>query len=401
MRAGAPVRAAALASAAGVVALTFLPAGPAAAGAARAARGAQAPHSGSATPDRAARLMVGGRQLASSGVVVNYPAGHPRRLPKVPASAYVVADASTGQVLAARDPHGEYAPASTLKMLTAITLIPRLNPDAMVLTTRRAADQEPNDVGIKPGHRYKVSDLFRALLLISANDAAMALTQATGSFDKGMGLINAEAHRLQAYDVVAKLPNGLPARGQVVSAYDEALIARRALGIPAFMKYDKTRAARFMVKRKHWVTLVNQNSLLTQYRGGLGGKIGWTVKSKATYIGMARRNNVTLIVAVLHCTPLQEIHAGEQLLNWGFAMDGKVRPVGTLVLPRPAARPAAAKKAAARPGGGTVQFGSQAAARSTGEDAGLAIGAGIAAAAVFGLGSLAVRRRAASASRNR
>jgi hypothetical protein len=48
---------------------------------------------------------------------------------------------------------------------------------------------------------------------------------------------------------------------------------------------------------------------------------------------MARRNGTTLIVTVLHCTSLREIISGEQLLNWGFAMDGKVRPVGELVTP--------------------------------------------------------------------
>ena len=57
----------------------------------------------------------------------------------MPASAYVIADANTGQVLAAEDAHGLFPPASTLKMLTAITLIPRLNPDATVLATQQAA----------------------------------------------------------------------------------------------------------------------------------------------------------------------------------------------------------------------------------------------------------------------
>ena len=282
-----------------------------------------------------ARLNIGGAQLASPGIVVNYPASGARKLPKVPASAFVIADANTGQVLAARDAHGEYAPASTLKMLTAITLIPRLKANATVLATKRSASVQPNDVGLIAGHRYRVADLFRALLLISANDAAVALTQATGSFDHGMALINTEARQLQAYDVAAKQPNGLPARGQVVSAYDEALIARQALALPAFMHYDSTLAARFKVKRRKWVTLVNQNTLLTQYRGGIGGKIGWTVKSKATYVGMARRNGVTLIVTVLHCKPLKEITSGERLLNWGFAMAGKIKPVGELVKPLP------------------------------------------------------------------
>jgi serine-type D-Ala-D-Ala carboxypeptidase (penicillin-binding protein 5/6) len=343
----------------------------------------------------AARLDVGGLQLAGRGVVVNYPASGPK-LPSVPATAYVIADASTGQVLAAKDPHGEFAPASTLKVLTAITLLPRLNPDAMVTASKLAASQEPNIAGLIAGHQYQVSALFKALLLISANDAAVALTEATGSFATGMQLINAEAQHLQAYDVVAKMPNGLPAPGQVVSAYDEALIARQALASPAFMGYDSTLAARFQVKPGKWETLLNQNTLLTQYKGGIGGKIGWTQASGATYIGMARRNGVTLIVTVLHCTPLQEITSGEKLLNWGFAEDGHVAPVGTLVSPLPTAaalhRAAVARaRAAARIK--AAQLSSQAEARSGSKDAGLAIGGGIAVATAIGLTTLARARR--------
>jgi len=286
---------------------------------------------------------VGGPLMAGHGTVVHY-LGHPaRKLPAIPASAWVVANASTGQVLAAKDPHGKFGPASTMKVLTAITLIPLLKPGAMVLASKQAADTEPMDAGLVAGRRYRVQDLFTALLTISANDAAVALTQATGSFSKGMALINAEAHHLQAYDVVAKQPNGLPADGQVESAYDEALIARQALAMPTFMKYDSTLAARFEVKPRHWETLVNQNWLLTKYRGALGGKIGWTVKSEATYVGLARRDGVTLIVTILHCTALQEITSAVKLLNWGFAMSGKVSPVGDLVPPLASAAPGAAK----------------------------------------------------------
>ena len=77
-----------------------------------------------------------------------------------------------------------------------------------------------------------MGNLFRALLLISAIDAAVSLAQATGSYAKGVAMMNAEAHRLQADDTVARRPNGLNAKGQHVSAYDEALFARQALTIP-------------------------------------------------------------------------------------------------------------------------------------------------------------------------
>ena len=308
---------------------------------------------------------IGGTLLAGRGVIVGYPSSSVPRLPGVQASAFVVADADTGQVLAAKDPHGWYRPASTLKVLTATALIPLLNPNATVVASTQATSTVPNVAGLVAGRAYKISDLFTALLTISANDAAIALTQATGSFSKGMALINAEARHLQADDTVAVDPNGLDARGQHTSAYDLALIARRALQIPAFLRYDQTITARFVVARHKAETLFNQNTLLTSYPGGIGGKIGWTSAAGATYIGMARRHGVTLIVTLLHCPALTEIGSAEKLLSWGFAADGKITPVGTLVGPqqqasasrsaspsaRPAARPAATRsaQAAARP----------------------------------------------------
>jgi D-alanyl-D-alanine carboxypeptidase (penicillin-binding protein 5/6) len=286
--------------------------------------------------------VIGGAQLSGRGVLVNYPSGAVPRLPKLKASAWVIADAGTGQVLAAKDPHGWYRPASTLKVLTAISLIPALNPNATVVASKQATTVSPNIVGLMRGHSYKVSDLFTALLTISANDAAMALAQATGSLSQGMAVINAEARHLQADDTVAVTPNGLDAPGQHTSAYDLALFARQGLQMPAFLKYDQTTGGQFRISKKKSVGLWNQNSLLATYPGALGGKIGWTSAAGATYVGMARRHGVTLIVSLLHCPALTEIKAGKSLLNWGFAVDRKVRPVGTLVGPKqpPAATPA-------------------------------------------------------------
>jgi D-alanyl-D-alanine carboxypeptidase (penicillin-binding protein 5/6) len=297
---------------------------------------------------------IGGTQLSGRGVIVNYGSRGAPKLPGVKASAFVIADAGTGQVLAAKDPHGWYRPASTLKVLTAVSLIPLLNPNATVVATKQATSVSPTVVGLIPGHAYRISDLFTALLTISANDAAVALTQATGSFGKGMALINAEARHLQADDTVAVEPNGLDAPGQHTSAYDMALIARQALRLPAFLKYDRTITATFPVSKKKSVSLDNQNSLLTSYLGAIGGKIGWTSAAGATYIGMAKRNGVTLIVTLLHCPALTEIDSAVSLLNWGFAADRKVTPVGTLVsavlptAPAPVRSAAAAAAAAAQ-----------------------------------------------------
>jgi serine-type D-Ala-D-Ala carboxypeptidase (penicillin-binding protein 5/6) len=318
----------------------------AAAIAAPAAAASPSPATASPSPT-AIGPVIGGAQLSGRGVLVSYPSRAVPRLPKIKASAWVIADAGTGQVLAAKDPHGWYRPASTLKVLTAISLIPALNPNAMVVASKQATTVSPNIVGLMRGHSYKVSDLFTALLTISANDAAMALAQATGSLSQGMAVINAEARHLQAGDTVAVTPNGLDAPGQHTSAYDLALFARQGLRMPAFLTYDQTKGGQFRISEKKSVGLWNQNSLLATYPGALGGKIGWTRAAGATYVGMARRHGVTLIVSLLHCPALTEITAAKSLLNWGFAVDGKVRPVGTLVGPKqpPAATPAPSRPA--------------------------------------------------------
>jgi D-alanyl-D-alanine carboxypeptidase (penicillin-binding protein 5/6) len=359
---------------------------------------ASAPGPGS----RAAR-RIGGPLMASRGVVVHEPTDGARPLPDIPADAWVIANANTGQVLAARDPHGQFGPASTLKVLTAVTLIPLLNPNGVIVASRLATSQQPTSANLITGFPYRVSDLFRALLLISGNDAAVALAEGTGSLTRGIALINAEARHLQAYDEVARTPNGLPAAGQVTSAYDEALIARQALAMPAFMKYDSALSARLELAPHQWETMVNQNYLLTRYRGGIGGKIGWTIKSEATYVGLARRNGVTLIATVLHCTSLQEITSAEQLLDWGFAMNGRVRPVGTLVSPltamtavtharavtraRSVAKPTRVAMSGPQPGGS--------------QTASYALAAGGLAVAALGLGGLARTRRRPVAGRHR
>jgi D-alanyl-D-alanine carboxypeptidase (penicillin-binding protein 5/6) len=319
----------------------------AAAAALLAAAAIAAPAAAASPSPAAIGPVIGGAQLSGRGVLVNYPSRAVPRLPKIKASAWVIADAGTGQVLAAKDPHGWYRPASTLKVLTAISLIPALNPNAMVVASKQATTVSPNIVGLMRGHSYKVSDLFTALLTISANDAAMALAQATGSLSHGMAMINAEARHLQADDTVAVTPNGLDAPGQHTSAYDLALFARQGLQMPAFLKYDRTTSGQFRISKKKSVGLWSQNTLLATYPGALGGKIGWTSAAGATDVGMARRHGVTLIVSLLHCPALTEITAGKSLLNWGFAVDGKVRPVGTLVGPKqpPAATPAPSRPA--------------------------------------------------------
>ncbi|MFB4283121.1 MULTISPECIES: D-alanyl-D-alanine carboxypeptidase family protein [unclassified Nonomuraea] len=279
---------------------------------------------------------VGGEALGSRGLVV--PAGV-KKPPKSKATSYVIADAGTGQVLAAKDAHGRYLPASTLKTLTALTLIPKLDKNRKIRPSQNACNQEGSAVGLSPKATYKVDDLFKALMMSSGNDAAMALAETNGGLAKTMSDMNAEAKRLQAYDTVAKTPSGLDKPGQSSSAYDLALIARAGLANPEFRRYISTKTSKFPAPKGHY-EISNHNKLLWRYQGMVGVKNGWTSKAQASFVGAATRGGHTIVVSIMR-------HQGgfwdeiTQLLDWGFSVRGKAAPVGQLVDPLPASALAA------------------------------------------------------------
>jgi D-alanyl-D-alanine carboxypeptidase (penicillin-binding protein 5/6) len=296
------------------------------------------------TTGATARGPIGGPALGARGVVVDRLRGAPPLPRRLSASGWLVADLDTGDVLAARDPHGRYLPASTLKTLTALTLLPRLNPARVVTATDAAASVDGTRVGLVPRFRYRVSDLFTALLVVSGNDAATALAEAYGGSRRTLAAMNAVARRLNADDTVARNPSGLDARGQVTSAYDLALIARAALRRADFRHYIGIVQANFPAPRHRHYQIYTHDDLLVRYRGAIGVKDGYTVKARASYVGAATRHGHTLVVTVLHAKPYVW-HEVARLLDWGFAARGKVRPVGRLVPPGPLAHAAPSRVA--------------------------------------------------------
>ena len=271
---------------------------------------------------------VGGPDLAASGVVV---APDAPALPDVGAASWVLADLDTGEVLAAKDPHGRYAPASALKTLTAVTLIPVLDRDLKVAATFDDVNVEGSKVGIVERVGYPVHELFAALLMVSGNDAANVLASAAGGQDKTAELMNAKAQQLQALDTVAVNPHGLDAQGQQSSAYDLALIARAGLADPQFTAYASTLNATVSAPGGARIDIRNKNKMLKSYPGTIGGKNGFTSTARASYVGAAERDGRRLVVALMKSVP-RVFDEAAKLLDWGFASAG-VQPVGTLVAP--------------------------------------------------------------------
>ncbi|HET6292656.1 MAG TPA: D-alanyl-D-alanine carboxypeptidase [Kribbella sp.] len=272
---------------------------------------------------------VGGDQLTTEPTVVADGATPPA----VQASAYVVADVDTGSVLAAKAPHAKLRPASTLKTLTALVLLPRLNKSDQVIGTDEDAGIEGSKVGVYPGLRYSVDLLFQGMFLASGNDAVHALAaHDEGGVPATIQRMNKLAAEIGARDTHVTDPTGLDADGQYSSSYDLALFAQAGLRRPDFAKYASTKYTNFPLAKAGTYQVANQNKLLFNYDGALGVKTGYTTLARNTFVGAARRDGHTLVVTLMN-SPHGITEDASTLLDWTFAKYDLLSPVGTLVKP--------------------------------------------------------------------
>jgi D-alanyl-D-alanine carboxypeptidase (penicillin-binding protein 5/6) len=254
------------------------------------------------------------------------------------AKSWLVADLTTGEILAARHPHLQLCPASTLKTLTAVTLLPRLDPQQAYEVQYEDAAVEGSAVGIVPGATYTVDQLFYGLMLPSGNDAAHALAGAAGGMHRTVRLMQAEADHLHADDTTVRNSSGLDAPGQYSSAYDLALFTQAGMKRPDFRRYVSTASYAFPAempkhgKKRKTFMIYNQNPLLFDYRGAVGVKTGYTTLAGRTFVGAARRHGHLLVATAMGIIEPSE-DAAAKLLTWGFSQIGSLEPIGHLAQP--------------------------------------------------------------------
>jgi len=277
--------------------------------------------------------VVGGPRLGTVGFALPAKA---KPLPKgISARGWVIADLDTGDVLAARNPHGRYPPASTLKWLTALTLLPKLDKHKRVVCSYADVDVDGTRVGLVQNGRYSVDLLFQAMLMASGNDAANTLARVAGSVPSTVAAMNATARSIQAYDTHAATPSGLDGPHQLTSAYDLALIGRADLARADFRKYTAQKLGTIPAQgtKYHSFQFANDNKLLYNYPGAFGGKNGFTDAAHHSFIGAAKHGDRRLIVTMMygeHKPDNISAQAG-RLLDWGFALPRTAAPVGSLV----------------------------------------------------------------------
>jgi len=282
---------------------------------------------------------VGGDALSGCGVIVA--AGSPALPGDISAEAWLVADLDTGDVIAARDPHGRHRPASIIKVLIAMQAINELPLNRIIDGTQSDANAEGTKVGVNVGGRYTVNDLLHGLLMHSGNDAAHALAVALGGMDVAMQKINTLAGKLGARDTRVATPSGLDGPGMSTSAYDTGLFYRYAFANPTFTNIVGTRTYNFPGHGDApGYELENDNQLLLNYPGALGGKTGFTDDAQQTFVGAANHDGRRLVSVLLRGTrePIPPWQQAAHLLDYGYATAPGTK-IGTLIEPDPSLIP--------------------------------------------------------------
>lgn len=243
--------------------------------------------------------------------------------PDIKAKGAVLIDASSGQVLYGLDQNTPLLPASTTKILTGILAIEKLNLNDTITVSAKAAKVEGTRIGLFEGEKVKVSDLIYALLMNSANDAAIALAEKiSGDTDNFALLMNEKARKLGAKNSNFVNPNGLPDPNHHTSAYDLAMITRYAMQNPTFRKVVATSSYEIQREKPDaQKNLFNHNKLVQpnsiyRYPGATGVKTGYTIQARQCIVASAKRDGREYIAVVLGAEAIWQ--EPTKLLNYGF-----------------------------------------------------------------------------------
>ncbi|MDR1531848.1 MAG: D-alanyl-D-alanine carboxypeptidase [Clostridiales bacterium] len=215
------------------------------------------------------------------------------------AAGAVLMDSKTGRVLWGKNERAPLPMASTTKIMTAVVALENADLADIVTVSGKAAGQPQVKMNLNAGEKIKMEYLMYALMLQSSNDAAVAIAEHVGGNVQAFcAMMTAKARELGAADTIFETPNGLDAGGHHSTAYDMALITRYALENSAFRDIIATPSVTCSSDRQRY-DIVNKNRLLTEYRGCIGVKTGFTNSAGHCFVGAADRGGMRLISVVL------------------------------------------------------------------------------------------------------
>ena len=241
----------------------------------------------------------------------------PVRALSLSAQSAVLIDARDGKILYEKDADTPRPMASTTKIMTAIVAIENGDVNEIIEITDEAVGVEGSSIYLQKGEKMTLLELLYALLLQSANDAAVAIAVGVGGSVEGFArMMNEKAIELGLTSTHFENPNGLDADGHVTTARELALLTAYALKNPTFAEIVSTYKRKISGPDGGVRLVVNHNKLLNMYDGCVGVKTGFTKKSGRCLVSAACRESLTLVAVTLSAPDDWRDHTA--LLNHGY-----------------------------------------------------------------------------------
>ena len=242
---------------------------------------------------------------------------------EITAPAAVLMEPVTGKILFEKNSHEIRPCASITKVMTLILVFEaiesgKMNFTDMVTTSAHAASMGGSDIWLEEGEQMTVDHMVKAVVVASANDAAVALAEeVSGTEEEFVNKMNEKAKALGMNDTTFKNCNGLDEEGHLTSAYDVALMSAELITHEKIFEYS---SIWIDYLRGGETQIVNTNKLLKSYKGITGLKTGTTSQAGSCMSATATRDGMSLVAVVLGCdTGTNRFSDCAKLLNFGFA----------------------------------------------------------------------------------
>ncbi len=217
----------------------------------------------------------------------------------IPAKAAIVMD-EAGSILYAKYPDAKLAPASTVKLMTAMVVLDRLDPEQKVRISKNAAAVRSIRPRIRRDEEMSVFDLLHLALMKSINSAAVAIAEtAAGSEQNFVALMNKKAKEIGASNTLFANASGLPKGTQYTTARDLALIMKHALSYPLIKEIIGKKGSLITTTGGREIFVANTDDLLWHKDNVIGGKTGYTGDARHCFVGAVNTERGTIIAAVL------------------------------------------------------------------------------------------------------
>lgn len=220
----------------------------------------------------------------------------------VSARSAIAIECQNGEIYFEKNAHERMPMASTTKIMTALVAIEKCDISREISVSPSAVGIEGSSVYLYANERITVEDLLYALLLSSANDAAVAIAiEVGGSIEGFSAMMNEKAADIGLKDTHFDNPHGLDSQQHYTTAYDLAMITMEAMKDPTFAKIVSTKRKTIPLDSTNGVRLlINHNKLLNSYDGVVGVKTGFTKKSGRCLVSAADIDGVNLICVTLN-----------------------------------------------------------------------------------------------------